>query len=47
LEEAKRELTEMEARIRLTTEMTPAHIAHVDRSGAYTYTNRQAIHAVA
>jgi signal transduction histidine kinase len=41
LEEAKRELTEMEARIRLTTEMTPAHIAHVDRSGAYTYTNRR------
>jgi signal transduction histidine kinase len=31
----------MEARIRLTTEMTPAHIAHVDRSGAYTYTNRR------
>jgi PAS domain S-box-containing protein len=41
LEEAKRQLTEMEARIRLTTEMTPAHIAHVDRSGAYTYTNRR------
>ena len=29
LEEAKRELTEMEARTRLTTEMMPAHIAHV------------------
>jgi signal transduction histidine kinase len=41
LEEAKRELTEMEARIRLTTEMTPAHIAHVDRDGVYTYTNRR------
>ncbi|MCU4651508.1 PAS-domain containing protein [Roseibacterium sp. SDUM158016] len=41
LEEAKRELTEMEARIRLTTEMTPAHIARVDRDGVYTYTNRR------
>ena len=41
LEEAKRELTEMEARIRLTTEMAPAHIAHVDRDGVYTYTNRR------
>ena len=29
LEEAKRELTEMEARTRLVTEMMPAHIAHV------------------
>lgn len=42
LEEAKRELTEMEARIRLTTEMMPAHIAHVDRDLSYTYTNRRA-----
>jgi PAS domain S-box-containing protein len=41
LEEAKRELTEMEARTRLTTEMTPAHIAHVDRDGTYTFTNRR------
>jgi signal transduction histidine kinase len=41
LEEAKAELTEMEARIRLTTEMTPAHIARVDREGVYTYTNRR------
>jgi len=41
LEEAKRELTEMEARTRLTTEMMPAHIARVDRSGIYTYTNRR------
>lgn len=41
LEEAKRELTEMEARTRLTTEMTPAHISHVDRDGVYTYTNRR------
>ncbi|MBW4706458.1 PAS-domain containing protein [Roseobacter sp. YSTF-M11] len=41
LEEAKRELTEIEARTRLTTEMMPAHIAHVDASGYYTYSNRQ------
>ena len=41
LEEAKRELTEAEARIRLTTEMAPAHIAHVDRDCVYTYTNRR------
>jgi signal transduction histidine kinase len=31
----------MEARIRLTTEMLPAHIARVDRDGVYTYTNRR------
>ncbi|MDZ4095996.1 MAG: PAS-domain containing protein, partial [Paracoccaceae bacterium] len=36
LEEAKRELTEMEARTRLTTEMMPAHIAHVGRDLRYT-----------
>lgn len=41
LEEAKRELTESEARVRLTTEMMPAHIAHADASGRYTYSNRQ------
>ncbi|WP_051539396.1 PAS-domain containing protein [Sulfitobacter sp. 20_GPM-1509m] len=41
LEEAKRELTEMEARTRLVTEMMPAHIAHVDETGHYTYTNRR------
>ena len=41
LEEAKRELTEIEARTRLTTEMMPAHIAHVDSSGHYTYSNRR------
>jgi signal transduction histidine kinase len=41
LEEAKSQLTSMEARIRLTTEMTPAHIARVDRDGIYTYTNRR------
>ncbi len=41
LEEAKRELTEMEARTRLTTEMMPAHIAHVNRALRYTYSNRR------
>lgn len=41
LEEAKRELTEIEARIRLTTEMMPAHIAHVGRDLRYTYSNRK------
>ncbi|MFK7878523.1 PAS-domain containing protein [Roseobacter sp.] len=45
LEETKRALTESEARTRLTTEMMPAHIAHVDNSGHYTYSNRQ-LHAV-
>lgn len=41
LAEAKRELTEIEARTRLTTEMMPAHIAHVDRALYYTYSNRR------
>ncbi|WP_417713483.1 PAS-domain containing protein [Pseudophaeobacter arcticus] len=41
LEEAKRQLTEIEGRTRLTTEMMPAHIAHVDGDGYYTYTNRR------
>ena len=41
LEEAKRQLTDIEARTRLTTEMMPAHIVHVDRSGHYTYSNRR------
>ena len=41
LEEAKRELTEMEARTRLTTEMMPAHIAHLDRDLRYTFSNRR------
>ncbi|MGC9446966.1 PAS-domain containing protein [Cereibacter johrii] len=41
LEEAQRELTEMEARTRLTTEMMPAHIAHVGRDLRYTYSNRR------
>ena len=41
LEAARRELAEMEARIRLTTEMMPAHIAHVGRDLRYTYSNRR------
>jgi len=41
LEEAKRQLTEMESHTRLMTEMTPAHIAHVDATGHYTYSNRR------
>ncbi|MFN7002490.1 MAG: PAS-domain containing protein [Roseinatronobacter sp.] len=41
LEQAKRELTEMEARTRLTTEMMPAHIAHLDRALRYTFSNRR------
>ena len=41
LEEAKRELTEIEARTRLVTEMTPAHIAHVDPGLRYTFSNRR------
>lgn len=41
LEEAKRQLTEIEARTRMTTEMMPAHIAHADTQGHYTYSNRR------
>jgi len=41
LEEAKRELTEIEARTRMTTEMMPAHIAHLDADGCYDYSNRR------
>ncbi|WP_037312781.1 PAS-domain containing protein [Ruegeria halocynthiae] len=41
LEEAKRQLTEIEARTRMTTEMMPAHIAHLDRDGLYDYSNRR------
>ncbi|WP_296477087.1 PAS-domain containing protein [Roseinatronobacter sp.] len=41
LEQAKRELTEMEARTRLTAEMMPAHIAHLDRDLRYTFSNRR------
>ncbi|MEQ8292444.1 MAG: PAS-domain containing protein [Roseovarius sp.] len=41
LEEAQRQLTESEARTRLTTEMMPAHIAHVGGDRRYTYSNRR------
>lgn len=41
LEEAKRQLTAMEARTRLTTEMMPAHIAHVSSDQVYTFSNRR------
>lgn len=41
LQEAQRELMEIEARTRLTTEMMPAHIAHVGRDLRYTYSNRR------
>ena len=41
LEEAKRQLTETEARTRLTTEMMPAHISHVGRDRCYTFSNRK------
>lgn len=41
LEEAKRQLTEIEARTRMTTEMMPAHIAHLDVDGRYDYSNRR------
>ena len=41
LEQAQRELTDMEARTRLTTEMMPAHIARVDSAGRYTFSNRK------
>ncbi len=41
LEEAKRQLTEIEARTRMTTEMMPAHIAHLNAEGCYDYSNRR------
>lgn len=41
LEEAQRQLTQIEARTRLTTEMMPAHIAHLGRDMHYTYSNRR------
>lgn len=41
LEEAKRQLTLSEARTRLTTEMMPAHIAHVGADRRYTFSNRR------
>lgn len=41
LEEAKHQLTETEARTRLTTEMMPAHISHVGRDRCYSFSNRK------
>lgn len=41
LQEARRQLTESEARTRATTEMMPAHIARVDETGHYTYSNNR------
>lgn len=41
LEEAKRLVSESEARMRLTTEMMPAHIAHIGPDRRYTYSNRR------
>lgn len=41
LREAQAEATEMAARIRLTTEMLPAHIARLDRDRRYTFSNRR------
>lgn len=41
LEVTKRELTEIEARTRLTAQMMPAHMAHVDAEGRYTFSNRR------
>lgn len=41
LEEAKRQVSESEARMRLTTEMLPAHIAHIGPDYYYTYSNRR------
>lgn len=41
LENAQRELTESEARTRVTAEMTPAHIARVGQDRRYSYSNRK------
>ena len=41
LAEARRDATEMAARIRLTTEMLPAHIARLNRDRRYTFSNRR------
>lgn len=41
LEETKHQLTKMEARTRLTTQMMPAHIAHIDLEERYTFSNRR------
>ncbi|MDG1170216.1 MAG: PAS-domain containing protein [Sulfitobacter sp.] len=46
LSETKRQLTESEARTRLTTEMMPAHIAHVDDTGRYTFSNQRLPHVL-
>lgn len=41
LEETKRQLIASEARMRMTAEMMPAHIAHVGPDRLYTYSNRR------
>jgi len=41
LEETKRQLTDSEALARMTTEMMPAHIAHLDLRERYSYSNRR------
>lgn len=41
LEETKRDLIDSEALTRSTSEMMPAHIAHVDLNEIYTYSNRK------
>jgi signal transduction histidine kinase/CheY-like chemotaxis protein len=46
LEETKRQLTASEARTRQTTEMMPAHIAHVDARGLYTFSNNRLPHVL-
>ncbi len=39
--ETKEQVTELEARTRLTAQMMPAHIAHLDLARRYTYSNRR------
>jgi len=41
LEEAKHQLTRMEERTRLTTQMMPAHIAHIGTDRRYTFSNQR------
>ena len=41
LEQSQQDLREVEARTRLTTEMMPAHIAHVGPDRRYTYSNKR------
>ncbi|MDD9977768.1 MAG: PAS-domain containing protein, partial [Boseongicola sp.] len=41
LEEAQRELTASQSQLSHTNAMIPAHIAHVDAKGVYTYSNRK------